>query len=134
MFKVLLVEDDSAVLNVLVKILRIEGLNVTAVETGDQAFEIAARSCEFNVGIIDMVLPGKFNGPELVRALRSVCPEIGLIQMSGHPDFSIDSDRTLCDLALMKPVRRRELIEAVNQAFQMHAVRTRHLGRAAGQN
>jgi len=132
MFKVLLVEDDSAVSNVLAKLLRIEGLDVTVAETGDQAFEIVTRGHNFDVGIFDMMLPGKLNGPELIGAVRSVCPEIGLVQMSGHPDFSSDSESESCDLVLVKPVGRRELIEAVNYAFQAHALRVRRLDRAVG--
>lgn len=134
MFKVLLVEDDSAVLNVLAKLLRIEGLDVTAVETGDQAFEIAARSRDFNVGVFDKVLPGKLNGSELVRAVRSVCPEIGVVQMSGLPNVSSESDNEPCDMVLMKPVRRQELTDAVNYAFQAHSIRSGYSYRATASN
>lgn len=129
MLKVLLVEDNNAVRLIIEKQLHREGIEVSAVETGELAFELAAQVGDFDVAILDCVLPGTLDGLALVRALRKSCQGIGIVQMSGHPS-QIQDRRTdnPFDLFLTKPVRRTELIEAVNYAYQAHSIFRREPG------
>jgi two-component system alkaline phosphatase synthesis response regulator PhoP len=118
-FKVLLVEDNEAVRLVMSKQLSLEGLQVTVAETGDEALEIAATDRDFDVAILDFVLPGTLEGLDLVKALRKECHGIGIIHMSGHsvrePELEADHQY---DVFLCKPIRRNQLIDAVYFAYQ----------------
>lgn len=129
MFNALLVEDNEAVRLIVEKQLRHEGIEVSSVETGEKAVQLAADIRDFDVAVLDCVLPGNLDGVALVRALRKLCPGIGIVQMSGHPshvqDYQTDNPH---DVFLSKPVRRRELIEAVNYAYQAHSILRRDAG------
>ncbi|MCC1495067.1 response regulator [Cognatishimia sp. F0-27] len=126
MFKVLLVEDDAPVREVLKKLLEREGITVITASNGYEAVKLIQTGGGMQVAILDRVLPGELDGTELVRALRDLCPELGIVQMSGYPRAKKSGEKSeIHDMHLTKPVRRQDLIDAVTYAIQAHSIHKR---------
>ncbi len=66
--RVLLVEDDLTAARGLVAMLKSSAMIVDAVDTGEEALELA-RLYDYDVIILDLVLPD-MEGYEVVRRLR----------------------------------------------------------------
>ena len=66
MKKVLLVEDDASVSDLLAQFLAEAGFSVRNVSTGDTAFRVFQQE-RFDVLIADIGLPGSLSGTELLR-------------------------------------------------------------------
>jgi signal transduction histidine kinase/CheY-like chemotaxis protein len=80
--RILVAEDDELVRGVALRILRGAGYQVTGVENGDAACR-AAASAEFDLVILDMVMPG-MPCRDVVQRLRSLRPEIPILLASGY--------------------------------------------------
>ncbi|MBU1055564.1 MAG: PAS domain S-box protein [Proteobacteria bacterium] len=81
---VLLVEDESALLDMGKEILEILGYKVLAASTPQDAIRIAeADSAIINLIITDVVLPS-MNGPDLARKIMSIHPDIKCLFTSGY--------------------------------------------------
>jgi DNA-binding response OmpR family regulator len=69
MKKILIVEDQVDVLNLLEIVLRAEDRKVFLTECGKQALEVA-RDTIPDVVLLDIMLPGGINGYEVARSLK----------------------------------------------------------------
>lgn len=82
MARVLVVDDDPLIRWSLQSVLCSEGHDVNAVDSAENALaEVEMRSP--NVAIVDFVLPG-MNGLELIERMRSVCPAVKVIVITGQ--------------------------------------------------
>ena len=113
---VLLVEDDSALLAVMVECLLREGFRVSTATSGTAAME-ASRVAVFDVAVIDVFLPDA-GGLGVARALsRQADGPIHVLFVSA---LSLPTVRAALWPApvLFKPFKRRELLEFVRAAMQ----------------
>ncbi|OIQ46265.1 MAG: hypothetical protein BM558_00350 [Roseobacter sp. MedPE-SW] len=115
--RILLAEDDAAVQEVLVKTLENAGYAVTAASSGDAAKAIFETDPSFDLLITDIVMPGKLLGTTLSAELRLLAPGLPVIFMSGYASEATVHGNGLRpdDIRLMKPVRRRDLINAIHK-------------------
>ncbi|MEP2718862.1 PAS domain-containing protein [Pseudophaeobacter sp.] len=122
--KLLLVEDEEAVRNTLVKTLAQAGYQVTAAATGDDAFALFQADPTFDLVLTDIVMPGELQGTGLAKALREQWPELPVVFMSGYAREATVHGNGLRpeDIRLMKPVRRNALLEAAKQAMTNQAM------------
>lgn len=111
---VLLVEDDDLVRATLCRQLKALGLTVTAVASGDRAYEeLIDRACDFDVMLTDMMMPGAYRGDQLIEAARKQCPDIGVVLISGYP---LAGETALENVAfLTKPVSMVDLRKAIGE-------------------
>ncbi|MFO0583194.1 MAG: PAS domain S-box protein [Anaeromyxobacter sp.] len=83
--RVLLVEDDPPVRQVLKIGLERMGYRVVACASGDEALERwRRREAPFDAVLTDMVMPGATSGAALAVALRAEAPGLPVVVMSGH--------------------------------------------------
>lgn len=117
--RILMAEDQPDVREVLVRILRTAGYDVTAVESGDAALERFRAGAPFDLLITDIVMPGRLQGPALARALRHDVPGLPVLFMSGYAGGAAmhGDGPEPADIRLMKPVSRARLLEAVRSAL-----------------
>ena len=85
--KILVIEDESAIRRVLVKILSEENDSyiVEVAEDGLKGLEIIKKE-DFDLVLCDIKMP-KMDGVELLKATRKIKPEIPFIMISGHGDL-----------------------------------------------
>ncbi len=81
----LLVEDESAVRQMVATTLTRCGYRVIEAANGDVALELWARHArEIDLLLTDMVMPGSLSGRDLAVKLRSQRPELKVVYMSGY--------------------------------------------------
>jgi CheY-like chemotaxis protein len=81
---VLLVEDEVDVRALIRDMLRVYGYNVVEAEDQQNALELCHRKdLKLDVLLTDVVMPN-MSGPELVKAIQRVRPELKVVYMSGH--------------------------------------------------
>src|SRR6185312_6873088 len=80
--KILLVEDDSAIVATLRRVLTGENYDVTIEKSGDAGLA-SAQAGAFDVVITDLKLPG-IDGLELVRQLHAARPRLPILMMTAH--------------------------------------------------
>ena len=115
--RVLVVEDDPTIREVVVRYLEREGLEVEAVGDGRDALEAAARQWP-DLVVLDLMLPG-IDGLEVCRRLRARGP-VPVIMLTARGD---EEDRVLglelgADDYVVKPFSPRELTARVRAVLR----------------
>jgi two-component system cell cycle sensor histidine kinase/response regulator CckA len=114
--KVLLVDDDDAVRNVIAAILRRAGHDVTTASNAEEASGAAERmQASLELLVTDVVMPGK-SGIELSRELRARRPSLKVLLLSGYPGRDVQAlgdERGAKYLA--KPVTPEQLLSSIDQ-------------------
>ena len=85
--KILVVEDEEALREVVERVLTRNGYEVIALPCGQEALEILAQDQDRRIVLLltDVVMPG-VSGPELAEQCKAVRPDVRHIFMSGYPD------------------------------------------------
>jgi len=115
--RVLLVEDDMAVRELLADLLAAHGFEVSAAETAEQAEAQAAHE-SFDLLLSDIDLPG-MSGARLAAALAARSPGLRLILMSGYPDDGEIARAQLQNKVtlLRKPFSTTTLVDRIKQVL-----------------
>jgi DNA-binding response OmpR family regulator len=122
MARILLVEDEEDIRNMLRDALTLAGHEVDPAGSSAEALALAGDN-PYEIAVIDYVLPG-MRGLDLLRELHRVHPFMRSIIMSGqidHDDLDADElekqlrDRLAADRYLPKPVPGPDLLRAVNE-------------------
>jgi len=113
--RILLVEDQPEVRDVLTDIMVKAGLDVAVCVSGDEAYDLYGEKFDFDLLISDVVMPGNLQGPDLVRRLRSEGIAIPVIFISGYPgDSLLGPDHVRgTDVCITKPVSKELLLRTV---------------------
>jgi DNA-binding response OmpR family regulator len=82
--RILVIDDEPAVVDILVTCLREEGYGVLGAETSDEGLKLAILSRPELI-LLDIALPG-MNGIELLKRIRSIIPTTRVIMVSGNTD------------------------------------------------
>ncbi|MGM9966427.1 MAG: winged helix-turn-helix domain-containing protein [Rummeliibacillus sp.] len=111
--KILIIEDDQAISKLVSDSLTREGYLITTVFDGEEALEVLTREKDFDLLLLDLMLP-KVDGLECLRAIRqnSIVP---ILIMSAKGD---DVDKALglgmgADDYISKPFSMIELIARI---------------------
>lgn len=116
--RVLLVEDEPEMREMLGMILRRASYRVVEAEDGVQALALwPEERAAVTLLITDMVMPGGVNGRELAQRLRASKPELKILYTSGYElatDARQDCERGAVTF-LQKPYEARMLLETVQQ-------------------
>jgi PAS domain S-box-containing protein len=92
---ILVVEDDDAVRQVTMRILRESGYVVLEARRASEALDLGLkRGASIDLLLTDVVMPG-LNGPKLAEELRRACPRLRVLYMSGYPGTSVSRDGSL---------------------------------------
>lgn len=111
--RVLLVEDDHTVAEVICALLRARGHTVSHVVNGLQALTLVATEA-FDVGLFDLDLPG-IGGLALARQLRSMGQQMPLLAVTARSDAQAEGEVQSAgfDAYVRKPVTGVLLAEAL---------------------
>jgi DNA-binding NtrC family response regulator len=120
--RVLLVDDEVAFANNLLKLLSKRGYDVVVVYDGADAVTRVGEK-EFDVIILDMKMPG-MDGIATLKEIKKKVPAVEVVILTGHG--SIESGIEGMQLGafdfLMKPVSIDDLQEKVGEAYRRKLV------------
>lgn len=118
MARILIVDDEKVVRDLLRTVLENEGHTVDEAKDGQEALD-ASAPCD--VAIVDLILPRK-NGLDTILELRSRRPETRFVVMTGALPALLEKSRNMDELLgsvvkLTKPMRPADLLRAVREAL-----------------
>jgi putative nucleotidyltransferase with HDIG domain len=115
--RILVVDDDDAVRDVIGVLLKEEGYRPTMVN-GAEAGLAAARKEDFPLVISDMKMPGK-GGDWLLEQLREARPDTSVIMLTafGDTEAAVECLRKGATDYLLKPPKVTDLIRAIERAL-----------------
>ena len=108
--RVLLIEDDQRLANLIKRVLKDEGYNVDSANDGDTGLEMAL-SGPYDAAVIDWMLPGR-DGPSIIRAMRAARVSTGIILLTalGQVEDRVAGLDSGADDYLTKPFSFDELL------------------------
>ena len=116
--KILILEDDENLRDILAKVLRGEGYDVTAVDRGEAAVERASQE-SFDLMIADIRMEG-MDGLEALEKAQSLQPDIGSLVVSGYASErdTARAERLQVGGYLTKPFKMRDLLNYVRKQLK----------------
>ncbi|MEM1438050.1 MAG: ATP-binding protein [Pseudomonadota bacterium] len=89
--RLMLVEDDDGVAEMVMTVLARLGLDTVRVDSGDAAQVHLSRDARFEFVLTDVSMPGALNGPRLADWITERLPHIDVVLMTGYQDI-VSSD------------------------------------------
>lgn len=106
--KVMVVDDEKILLELMKDILNALGAEVIAVNDAMRASEVYRQNPGIDVVMLDVIMPGK-GGVEILDELRRINPEVKVIFMSGY-----DKDNIVAEM-----VKADENLAFINKPYTM---------------
>jgi len=112
--KVLLVDDDDAVRDMMTLTLEHKGFDVVAARNVTEALKLITTE-SFDVLITDLHMPNPSDGFAVITAMRHIQPKALTLLVSGYPDVKSAMDAILleADEIFVKPFETKVLAELV---------------------
>jgi DNA-binding NtrC family response regulator len=116
--KILIVDDDEGVRQVLSQSLSDAGYRVSSAESGEKAVS-AAREETFDLVILDMVLP-RVDGMEVLKEITALRPEMPVVMITGYAsvETAIKAMKMGAVDYIVKPFRMEEVELVVGKALE----------------
>src|SRR6202140_3556494 len=114
--KVLLVDDDDAIREMMTATLEHKGFGVVAAANVTEALKLITTE-SFDVLITDLHMPNPSDGFAVVTAMRHSQPDALTLLVSGYPDVKSAMDAILleADDIIVKPFEAGKLAEMVHE-------------------
>ena len=114
--RVLVVDDDDDVRQIIATLLRARGYRVETVVSGDAALA-ALREGPFDLAILDLAMPD-MNGIDAARIVRSRWPDLPILFITGHADAARLHGDFAEDAVLQKPFLSADLEAKLRSLLQ----------------
>ena len=108
--KVLLVDDNVEIINILTDFLTLNGCKIYKASTGKEALEVLSKA-DLDIVILDVKLPD-VNGISLIDSIKIKNPTIGIIMITGYhdPNLIVEAMKKGASDFLIKPFEFDKLI------------------------
>src|SRR6204780_2429943 len=118
--RVLLVDDDEAVLEMMTQSLECNGFSVVGVGGVTDALKRIATE-DFDILITDLHMPNAGDGFTVISAMRHSQPAALTMLLSGFPDVKSAMEAIIleADEIVVKPVEVRQLAELVRERLRI---------------
>ena len=134
MKKILIAEDEQAIREFIVINLNRAGYQTMEAGNGQEALDLYAQeNGDFDVAILDIMMPGEKDGFAVCRELRQQNPAIGIIMLTARTQ-EMDKVTGLmmgADDYVTKPFRPSELVARVDAIYRRVALSPSRSGEAA---
>jgi DNA-binding response OmpR family regulator len=119
--KVLLVDDDDAIREMMTATLEHKGFGVVAVANVTEALKLITTET-FDVLITDLHMPNPSDGFAVITAMRHIQPKALTLLVSGYPDVKSAMDAILleADEIIVKPFETGKLADLVHDKLLNH--------------
>lgn len=111
--KILLIDDDAAVLEVVSLMLASEGHAVLAAGSGREGLARLERGDSVDLVLTDLAMPD-MSGWDVVRAVKDGWPAIRVGLITGTPEH-LAEQREVVDVLIMKPVTIESLRQGIRR-------------------
>jgi len=115
--RILVVEDEDRVRDIIVTILRDHGYKVTEAANGKEAIAVLNKSQKIDLLFSDIVLPGHMNGFQIAEQARIIQPDIKVLFTSGYAETDV-IDQSLDDIGenlVRKPFRQSIVLKKIRR-------------------
>ena len=130
---ILLVEDDSGVLALVIEMLTDLGYRVMTASDAHGALEIVRRGEPIDLILTDVVMPGGKTGIHLAEEARALRPDIKILLTSGYPGEAL-ARHEATDIKwpiIAKPFRQPELATRLQSVLEGRVEASTSKGRSA---
>jgi CheY-like chemotaxis protein len=116
--RVLVVEDDSDVREMVVEMLEHLGCTVIAAESGPRALALLDLGAVVDVVVSDVLMPDGMSGFQLAQQIRARLPHMAIVLTSGMAGDKTVTEAVEPDLpVLRKPYRIEDISQAIEAAI-----------------
>jgi len=117
--RILIVDDEEVLRDVLDAVLRREGFEVVMAASGEQALAVLDEDEAVDLVILDIMLPG-ISGIDTLRAIRIANPRLPVIVITAYSsiDGAIEAMKHGAFHYIPKPFKNEEVILTVNKALE----------------
>ena len=123
MAKILIVDDEKEMRDISSQILSIEGYEVdTAADAKSALFKLKNNRYEYL--LVDLVLPGRMNGIDIIKNVRHLSSDIFIVAYSGFSGVDI-AEKVIhagANNFITKPFQRQQLLDVVNNSTEVSKV------------
>lgn len=117
MTRVLLVEDEDTVRNVVARLLMKLGYDVSSAEDAEKAIAMFDDGADFDLVVTDIVMPG-LSGIEMSEVLKARFPTLRFLFISGYASRELGiAPSAPPEPFLPKPFTMQELADEVRNAL-----------------
>jgi len=114
-----LIADDEVNIRRAISFILGKEFEVTAVESGDKAYETIQQGCDYDVVSLDLQMPG-MSGIEALRAIKAHKPDVEVLIITANSD--LDSAKEALKLGaydyIDKPFKKKELRDAIRRGVE----------------
>ncbi len=123
MSKILLIDDEEAIVRLLAMSLRSDGYDVVTALSGEEGLQIFKEE-KPELVLTDIKMPG-MNGIEVLRNIKSMQPDTEVVIITGHGDIdnAIEALKFGASDFINKPVRDEVLSVALERAKEKRAIK-----------
>lgn len=120
--RVLVVDDEIDFLEAFVDRLKMRGIDVFGVESGEKAIELLDKQ-NFDVAILDVKMPG-MGGIETLQEMKRKMPLMEVIMLTGHAsvESGIEGMKLGAYDYILKPADIDELMEKMRNAHEKKSI------------
>jgi len=116
---IMVVDDDTDLRELYADSLKIEGFNVQAFPSTNEALdEISDNPRKYRLVISDVMME-HMNGSTLANKIKEINKDIGVILTSGFDYSAMDLSHSHYDRFVQTPVTMAELLSTVNEVLQI---------------
>ena len=117
--RILLVDDEVAVLLTMKAVLEISGFEVDTAASAREG-KHSLRSHEYHMVITDMRMESDESGHEVIQAARTAPYHPAVALLTAFPVEDDDWEQMGADKLLLKPMHTRVLLQQIEQLFAAH--------------
>ncbi|WP_207204774.1 response regulator transcription factor [Miniphocaeibacter massiliensis] len=116
--KILFLEDDLNIREVLTEYIKLADMEITSVENGKNAIE-ELEANKFDIAILDIMVP-ELSGLEVLEYIRGKNFEMGVIMLTalGDEKTQIEAFNTYADDYIVKPISPILLIKRIETLYR----------------
>ncbi|MFQ3675120.1 MAG: response regulator [Endomicrobiia bacterium] len=120
--KVLIIDDEQGIRDLLTFLLKPKGFDITCAEDGLEGIEKFKKE-SFDIVLLDIHMP-KMNGLEVLKVIKKIKPEqiVIIFSSSSDPQFELEKKAELSfgvKTCLYKPFNIDEIITVINDVLKI---------------
>lgn len=129
--KILVVDDDEDIRNMVQLVLELEGYQVVTANDGQHALDLIRERGKPALILLDLMMP-RMSGEDFLQVREGVpaLHDTPVVLLSGHPIVQRIGDVFHADGALVKPVELEELADVARRFVREHGALEPHARRA----